>query len=96
MGFTVALESDFFGNEHFKRRKTYCVVMEMEFGTRISTCDLMNWAAAGPGHPSLSPAHEESGPGRTVTFLQDLGHFLPNPVGVTAVVALTCGEHSRV
>lgn len=94
MGFTVALEGDFFGNEHFKRRKTYCVVMEMEFHTRISTCDLMNWAAAGPGHPSLSPAHEESGPSRTETFFQDL--FLSNPVGVTAVVALTCGELSRV
>lgn len=57
--------------------------MKMEFWTRSNTCDPMNWATS-PGHPSLSPAHAESGPGMTVTLLQDLGPFLSNPVGAPA------------
>lgn len=64
----------------------------MEFRTRIITCDLMNWAAAGPGHPSLSPAHAEPGPGTTVTFLQDLGLFLSSLLVPQLWVALTRGE----
>lgn len=37
MVFTVAFENDLFGNEHLKRNKTYCIVMETKFYTEDST-----------------------------------------------------------
>lgn len=57
MVFTVAFENDLFGNEHLKRNKTYCVVMETEFYTKDSTAvpvTLMNQAEADAVHPSLT------------------------------------------
>ena len=39
----MAFENDLFGNEHLKRKKTYCVVIEAGFYTTDSAAVPVTW-----------------------------------------------------